>query len=239
MGFLGIGGGDSNQGSGAAFGIVGSAFGGMAANLYGNEQQNNANSYMSDHVMDRQEENARLQMGFQEKMSNSAYQRATADMRQAGINPMMAAGQGGASTPSGASGGGGGATMRNVADGVASTAIDTLRLSNESKLAGSQQALNQAAATKAIQDTQTSASTAKMTDAQAAAVKAQQQALEAEAKNRAARAQYDKQFMQGDEMAKRILNYGNSGMAVKNLLSPFGGPAKQTPVFNGPEGLRP
>jgi len=71
----------------------------------------------------------REQMRFQERMSSTAWQRGVKDMRKAGINPMLAFMQGGASTPTGASFGG-----EDVVTPAISTARQGMRLKRELSL---------------------------------------------------------------------------------------------------------
>lgn len=73
--------------------LVGALGGSLIGGLFGSSGQKSANKANI--------QLGREQMAFQERMSNTAYQRAVGDMQAAGLNPMLAYSQGGASAPVG------------------------------------------------------------------------------------------------------------------------------------------
>lgn len=95
---------------------IGEAIGGIvggALSYKGAREANKMNQKIAREQMAHQTASTREQMDFQERMSNTSYQRAVADLEAAGLNPMLAVMQGGASSPGGSSSAGASAHMQN------------------------------------------------------------------------------------------------------------------------------
>lgn len=131
-----------------------SLIGGINANQQNaqNTQQNNMWNYMMN-LQNQQ---------FQQQMSSTAYQRAVADMKAAGLNPaMMYGGSGGpASSPIGSVAKSEAPQVHDAVGPAVDRIVMALKLGNETNL-------NSALVQKAVQETATSASQAKVLDEEA------------------------------------------------------------------------
>lgn len=102
------------------------ALGGLASGFLGQSSARQQQAFNS--------REAQKQRDFEERMSNTQYQRAMADMRTAGLNPMLAFEQGGAGTPGGAAASGSAPDMGSVV----SSALSASKLMADLKVASAQ-----------------------------------------------------------------------------------------------------
>ncbi|QCQ84879.1 DNA pilot protein [Blackfly microvirus SF02] len=165
------------------------------------------NALMQERANSQNVDNAREQRTWEMEMSGTAHRREVADLRAAGLNPILSANNG-ASTPTGATA----APSTNSMGAGLATAMDSARMKNELDKGNSQIGLNsamgEASKAAAVKDT----STAKNNEVATQTALAQLKAITKESGVREGQADIDSKMLKYDNVVKRL----QSGAGVIN-----------------------
>lgn len=212
MGDIGFGGGmDPGIASGAAaagngISVAGPVIGGILG-LLGQSGANQTNIQLQREAQNFAQSSAQTQMDFQERMSNTAWQRQNKDMLAAGINPIMAYGKSsGASTPSGASSSTAAARVENALSPAVTSAMDAMKLRKELEVLDSQTVLNKMSAEAKETEKTLNTSNAKFKDTETKIAEKTIPAVSEESKLRENKAWIDNKARYWDAIQERIRN---------------------------------
>lgn len=170
--------------TGVPWGSIASAAGSFLS-YQGQQDTNQQNLDISRENSAASAAQAQKQMDFQERMANTSYQRGTADMAAAGLNPMLAYSQGGAATPSGAAGQ---VFQPPPMQNKVAAAMQGAQQATQLQNVNADTDLKEAQAAKTRQDTETSASSSEEIKTRTANLKNDLKTFE----DRWKRIQYDK-----------------------------------------------